>query len=171
MLSHFRFSCFLIGLIANIYGCTNENSDKFTAKPNPVLPDTTFIKSSQKVDTVSKNSNCNKEKELIKSVLSTMQERVSNARKAYKALRNDEIAWGKYIRNWNIEAKNFREAYNATNFDCIHSFYIGEAWISLLEIGNSYAFDDLPGVREFERKINSGIAQTLRELKNMNSSK
>ena len=154
----------LIGSLGFINVACDENDSSGKTDFNAITSEKS-VPNNYTLDTTSGTMSCAQEKELIERVMKTMKNRVTNARKAYSAIRGDEIRWGKYIRNWNIEAKNFRSAYNAMQFSCIKSFYIGEAWVSLLEIGNSYAFDNLSRVNEFERKLNSDISSTLKELK------
>jgi hypothetical protein len=159
----FSFSLFVITI-----SCTNNSNSKPQSNPSFTESDSiTALNPENTVDSLTSSSQCDSEKKLINTLVAYMKKRVNNVRNAYNELRYDEIEWGKYIRKWNIEVKSFREQYNATYFSCIHSFYIGEAWISILEIGNSYAFDDISGVRQFEKKLNSDIASTIAELKSI----
>jgi hypothetical protein len=156
----------LISISFILFSCTNNCNSKPQANPSYAKPDSvTVLNPKKKIDSLTNSSQCDSEKKLINTLVAYMRKRVKQVREAYNTLRYDDIEWGKYIRQWNIDVQDFRKQYDATPFNCVHSFYIGEAWISILAIGNSYAFDDMSGVREFEKKLDSDIALTNIEIR------
>ena len=166
-------SCLILFLTYVIYKRLNQDisspssSIKIVPSNNVQIPTTKESKPIIEKDI----SSCEVERNQITQTLKEIKLRVKNVRKAYNVLKNDELEWAKYIRNWNIEAKALREENNDNNFACVHSMYFRESLIDLLQIGLFYSFDNFSKVNEFEGKLNMDINSAVKEIKTFNNQK
>jgi hypothetical protein len=158
----FELACSIFWFIS--IAC-NSSSNDLNTSDSVVKDSLNGFENLNSAESKSKETDCETEKNYIIKKLTEIQSKVKELQRSYQQLKYDEIEWGKFIRNWNINARDFREEKREDNFSCIHSLYFTESLIDLLQIGTSYAFDNQAKVNEFEKKLDLDVNSTLKEIR------